>query len=140
MSRYKVIETEFRSAESLGKALQDVLGAHKWDQSPLDRPAYLYGYTGDQRPEQAQFIIRRQVVNRYSGGASNDIGFAWNGQAYTAIVSEYDGGREGVTTMLNKVRQRYARHEIWRQARNKGYTVQENSRPDGSILLTLVRR
>ena len=140
MSKYKTIETEFRNAESLSKALQEIIEQPGLESFPLDKPQHLVGYRGDQRPERSQFIIRQQAVNRYSGGSSNDIGFTWNGRAYTAIVSEYDSGREGVTAMLSKVKQRYAYHEVSRQAHIKGYTVREHTLPNGAIQLTLSHR
>lgn len=46
----------------------------------------LFGYQGDQRPETAEIIIRRQQI----GAASNDLGFTRTPQGYVPIVSEYD--------------------------------------------------
>ncbi len=46
----------------------------------------LYGYQGDQRPETAEIVVRRQHV----GSASNDLGFARIAEGFAPIVSEYD--------------------------------------------------
>jgi hypothetical protein len=142
MSKYKVIQTEFRNLESLTKAIEDVLGSDAQHVAidPKHASLHLYGYLGDQRPELASIRIPREVVNRFSGGCSNDIGFAWDGSRYTAIVSEYDSGKPGSQAMLNQIRQRYAYHEIARQARAKGYTLRETRLADGTITLQLTHR
>lgn len=140
MSKYKVIQTEYRTYDSLKKALADLKLECEFAKDVKCPTLPLYGYANDQRPEQASIAMRRPVVNRYSGGASNDIGFAWNGQAFEAIVSDYDQSCPGVVEMLNRLKQRYAYHEINRQARLKGYTAVEQNMPDGSIRLTLTRR
>jgi hypothetical protein len=140
MSKYKVIATEFRTFASLKQALSDLGVECEIAASPKSNTLHLYGYTGDKRPETAAIAIRRATVNRYSGGSSNDIGFAWNGQAYEAIVSDFDGSRPGVTKMLGELKQRYAVHEIKKQAHAKGYTLREQTQPDGTLRLTLVHR
>lgn len=143
MSRYKTIQTEFRHLESLKAALLEILGspeALEVAKDPRTSTLPLYGYVGDQRLERVGLRIPRQHVNRFSGGSSNDIGFAWDGRSFTAIVSEYDQGNPGSKRLLNQVRQTYALHEVRRQAHAKGYTVQQHAGSDGSIQLTLVRR
>jgi hypothetical protein len=52
-------------------------------------PQNLYGWKDDQRNEKANIIINRKEVNKYTG-ASNDIGFLWNGEKYEMVISEYD--------------------------------------------------
>lgn len=143
MSRYKVIATEFRSLQSLQAALVDVLGApsaFNVAPSPKTPSLTLYDWHGQPRPERASIRIPRQAVNRFSSGASNDVGFAWNGKTFEAIVSEYDQGPSGCTNMLNQVRQCYALHELRSQAKAKGYTLRENVQADGSINLVLTHR
>jgi len=46
----------------------------------------LYGYRGDKRSQTAEVIVRRKHV----GSASNDLGFAYDGKEWKAIVSAYD--------------------------------------------------
>ncbi len=143
MSAYKVIQTEFRNAESLVAALRKVLPAGadlQVARDPRSPSIHLYGYRGDERPELAGIRLPQEVVNHFSGGASNDIGFAWNGSSYQAIVSDWDRGKPGVLQMLDNLRQQYAVAEVRRQAGVKGYTVRETRQANGAIQLTLVRR
>lgn len=142
MSAYKIIKTEFRNTESLIAALGKVLPPGAFPEigdtkTPL---LHLYGYKGDQRPELANIRLPMAVVNHFSGGCSNDIGFAWNGSSYQAIVSEFDQGQPGVTQMLDSLRQQYGVAEVRRQAKTKGYTVSEVRQPNGAIQITCVRR
>ncbi len=139
MSKYKTIQTEYRSLPSLLQALTDLGITHELAPNASVPSLPLYGYRDDMRPERASLAIRRSVVNRWSGGASNDVGFAWNGQTFAAIVSEYDHN-PGVTRMLEQIRQRYAYHELSRQAAARGYTLRQSAAADGAIRLTLTRR
>jgi len=139
MSKYKEIQTEFRSLTSLLTALKD-LG---YDESKVEIapdpkvPSIpLVGYMGDTRPERASVRIPRQFVGR----ASNDIGFAWDGSAYKAMISDYDSSATFNEQRVNTLKQRYALHEVKRQAKMKGYAVQEVAQGDGSIRLVCVRR
>jgi hypothetical protein len=85
MSAYKTIECDIVDKDKLIEAL-NLLNLnpeiHENEQS-------LFGYRGDQRKEKAHIIIRRNNINQYTG-ASNDIGFFFNGEKYNIIVSEYD--------------------------------------------------
>ena len=141
MSAYREIKTEFRNAASLRKALEE-LGIVCDTTSDTKANIYpLFGYQGDQRPETVNIRIRRHWVNQnWSGGSSNDIGFAWDGKQYVAIVSEYDRGLPKVQAGLDQLRQRYAVIELRRQAKSRGYNVTEQYQEDGSIRLQLVRR
>jgi hypothetical protein len=143
MSKYKIVQTEYRSLDSLKKALGDVLGPDaelEIARDPRCPSLPLYGYVGDQRAERASLRLPRQVVNLFSGGWSNDIGFTWDGRCYQAIVSDYDQGNAGSQRLLAQVKQRYALHELRRQAKLKGYTVREHPAQDGTIRLTLTHR
>jgi hypothetical protein len=143
VSKYRVIQTEYRTLASLLKALGEILTLSGDLELAADVRApnlVLYDYLAEQRPERASIRIPRQTVNRFSGGCSNDIGFAWNGRTFIAIVSEYDEGNTGSQKLLSAIKQRYALHEIRRQAKSRGYTVREQAKPDGSITLSLVHR
>ena len=138
MSAYKKISTEYRTLESLLKALGDLKIKVETTKDFRTPDLTLYDWHGQPRPQKASVVVRRDVVNRkMSGGNSNDVGFAWNGQSFDAIVSEFDQGCLGVQQHLTQLKQRYAYHETCRQARLKGYTVREHHQPDGTIRLTL---
>lgn len=94
-----------------------------------DAPQHLRGYHGDERPEVAHVIVRRQFV----GPSSNDIGFlrGADGQ-WTAIISEYDQSRHN-EAWQRKLAQLSAVHHSMAVARGLGFdvrrTVDEKSRP-----------
>jgi hypothetical protein len=143
MSAYKTIETQFRSLDSLLAALGDlgytkeqIQVASKTKESTLP----MYGYHGDLRPEKCGVRIARQHI----GPASNDVGFAWDGQTWRAIISEFDMHASYKTSMnverQAKLKQRYALHETKRIAKVKGYSIQETTMPDGTLRLTLNHR
>lgn len=136
MSAYKVIQTEFRNLDSLKKALADV-GFDQVEQADARTNSLpLAGYGGSRGED----VCLR--IPRHNFGGYEDTGFAWepSTQSYRAIISTHDGfGSFGEGT-LTRVRQRYALHEVRRQARSKGYNVQEQPQADGSIRMTLVRR
>lgn len=131
MSKYKIIETQFRDATALAGALTD-LGI------PFEQhatPAALYGYHGDERPERANFIVRRQHIS----SASNDLGLAWDAatKSYRAIVSEYDERQGYGANLLNRIKQRYAVRETIQLAQAKGMSVVEQKDEHGVIRLKL---
>lgn len=96
MSKYREIKTEFRTLESLIRALHDIDAKYEIAEDPTQPGLPLYGYKQDIRPERASIVLRRDWVNKHwSMGLSNDIGFAWNGSEYSAIISEYDSGNGG---------------------------------------------
>ncbi len=148
MSKYRIIATEFRTLDSLKKALADLDVPYQLAQDPHVPDLGLYGYHNDLRPEKASIAIDRKWLNghwSYSqeyhfNGSSNDIGFAWDGKSFAAIVSDYDSSHDGVTAAMNKLRQRYAYHETMRLARQKGYMTKEVVNADRTIRIVLSRR
>jgi len=86
--------------------------------------AALYGYLGDERPEQAHVIIRRRQLN----SASNDIGFVrdTSGQ-YRAVVSDYDRGIGFDQAWLGRVSQAYKERQTMAVAKARGYVFQGRS-------------
>lgn len=143
MSQYKTIQTEYKNLGSLLAALADLGYTKEQVQvapNPKDATLTMYGYRNDLRPERCGLRIARQHI----GPASNDVGFAWNGKAYAAIVSEFDM-RANYPSALNiqrqaALKQRYAYHEIKRIAGTKGYSVRETKMPDGTIRLAVTHR
>jgi len=133
MSKYKKIATEFKNADSLCKALDDL--DLPYDKAPvLKTPSLeLRGWGGTFG---ALVSIR---IPKYKTNGFEDVGFAWNGAAFEAHVSTHDGsgyGRRdvGEPTLL-KIKQRYALHELRRQAKLNGYSIQEKYLDDGTITL-----
>lgn len=93
----------------------------------------LFGYQGDQRPETAQIVVRRQHL----GSASNDLGFTRTPQGYVPLVSEYDqqtlqGGR-----FLVKLRTAYSEHVVEEVKRRLHGTARR--RTEGSLIKIKVR-
>jgi hypothetical protein len=139
MSQYKTIETQFKTLASLLEALEDL------------------GYTGNQvqvapNPKipslkmQGFYEIASQKVSvrlpLRDQGAYEDVGFYWDDEkkTYQAIISTHNYGENFGEQKLKQLKQRYAVSETKRLARTKGYTVQENRQPDGTIRMTLVHR
>lgn len=135
MSQYKKIATEFKNPDSLMKALAD-LGL-PFDKAPdlKVNSLQLEGWGG--RPAGTVAI---RVPKSLTGGYE-DVGFSWTGSAYEAHVSTHDGEYPGYNhrdvgePTLLKIKQRYALHELRRQARQQGYSIQEKYLDDGSIRL-----
>lgn len=141
MSAYKTIRTEFKSIASLKKALDDLgyAGHYIVATDPKNPTIKLIDYMGMYRPEKASIRIPREYV----GNFSNDVGFAWDAstRTYQAIISEYDQkANRWDEDRINKLRQRYAYHEVRTQAKAQGYMVKETATSDGTILLQLTRR
>lgn len=136
MSAYKVIRTEFRNLDSLIKALEDI-GKGSFDFcAPQQNDLRLEGYMG-RSSDMACLRLPKSTC-----GAYEDTGFAWDAatRTYRAIISTHDDSVNFGETALARVRQRYAVHEVRRQARSKGYNVQEQSHADGTVRMILVRR
>jgi Protein of unknown function (DUF1257) len=80
----------------------------------------LFGYHGDERPERAHIIIRRNHLDC----ASNDIGFVRNSHGqFSAILSEYDRSIGFDQKWLNRVHQRYKEERTLAMARQRGYVL-----------------
>ena len=139
MSKYKLIQTEYKNLSSLLKALADIgftKDKIKVATDPKVPSLHLIGYQNDRRPELASIVLPKMWV----GSASNDVGFAWTGTSFSAIVSDYDSGSNFGDRVQNRLKQSYAKHELTRMARAKGYNVQEQQNSDGSIRLVCVHR
>ncbi|MEJ7860475.1 MAG: hypothetical protein WKF90_02445 [Pyrinomonadaceae bacterium] len=74
----------------------------------------LYGYRGDQRPETAQIVVRRQFI----GAASNDLGFQKTDAGYVAVISEYDRSFMMQGKFLTNLRTNYNLKSAEKLARN----------------------
>lgn len=141
MSQYKRIETQFKNLESLKKALQDVLGDTFELDASLQNSLKMYDWHDQLRPERCTVRVDRKNVNhKWSSGASNDFGLSYDQgtKMFTAIISDYDT-RAGTMNLLNQLKQRYAYHEVIRQAKLKGYAVRPVQSQDKTIRLQLVK-
>ena len=105
MSKYIVFQDfAFKDRRLLRAALADIGYTDVEEGEALP----LFGYRGDQRPETAEIVVRRQHL----GSASNDLGFARTAHGFMPILSEYDqsvlhGGR-----FLVKLRTAYSEHVV----------------------------
>ncbi len=118
MSHYSKIQTQIVEKDALLKALSDLGYTNVEDHCS---PQFLYGYQGDQRPEQAEIIIRRNFISL----DSNDIGFKRTSEGtYEAIISEYDQEILG-TDWVGKVAQKYAEHAVLSKLEAQGFSVAE---------------
>jgi hypothetical protein len=162
MSAYLTLLTPMTDQDCLLAALTE-LG---FDSSKVEvhaTPVNLFGYTGDQRKQQANIVIRRHHI----GMGSNDVGFLASATGYQAFVSGFDHPRFG-TGWLTQLNTRYQTHSAAKQerlaaedrrrmeeerqrvveaqrqvvherARKMGYRVQETHEGE-SIRLVLVKR
>ena len=116
MSKYDSFQTTLTEEGALVAALK-ALGY------PVEihtQPMPLFGYHGDERPERAHIIIRRNHLDC----ASNDIGFVRNADGqFSAILSEYDRSIGFDQKWLNRVHQRYKEERTLAMARQRGYVL-----------------
>jgi hypothetical protein len=143
MSKYKVVQTEFRNGESLKKALTD-LGVQFEASADLKKNGVILetnwtGFWGGTN-QQAAIAIQRAAANKAGIGYMDGLGFRWTGKGYELIQDHHDEDYTPVVKKMNQLRQRYAYHEVVRNARAKGYNVSQTASQDGTIRLTLVRR
>ncbi len=136
MSKYRKIETQFKSEETFRQALADVCREFGVVYESHEVAENLIGYVGKTRKEKAEYIIRRKHLGRQS----NDLGFARTEDGtIEAIISNFDNVRKA-RKILNRVTQRYARLQVEKMARARGMRVEEIQTSDGSIRLRLVGR
>ena len=88
------------------------------------------GYQGDQRPQQAHIVIRRQHI---STGA-NDVGWEQMPDgSYRAWISEYDARHRFNEQTQNRLKQEYAYHAVAHQQKAMGRTIQRRELENGEI-------
>jgi len=120
MSKYEEMSTVLVHEGYLVEALEQM----GYKPEVYRNGAALYGYLGDERPEQAHVIIRRRQLD----SASNDIGFVrdTSGQ-YRAVVSDYDRGIGFDQAWLGRVSQAYKERQTMAVAKARGYVFQGRS-------------
>lgn len=133
MSHYVECKPGFKDREALIEALVAV----GFDRSQIEvhqETVVLYGYRGDERPQRAHVVIRREHV----GSAANDVG--WErlpDGTYRAWISEYDGRHRFNPEMQNRIKQEYAYHAVARQQRGLGRSVQRRELENGEIEMVI---
>ena len=130
MSAYKKFtDIQFRDLGLLKAALGDLgyTAIEEGSQLPL------YGYRGDQRPERAELVIRRQHLTR----ASNDVGFQKTRDGYVPIVSDYDARVLLEGQFLVRLRTAYNLRVVARVARQVHGT--QTVRTEGNLVKITVR-
>lgn len=135
MSHYTRMRTVIREEEFLVRAL------HEMGYAQVERHSqaqHLFGYQGDQRPECAEVIIRRQYVGRLA----NDVGFRRNQAGeYEAIISEYDRGAHCKDTWMQELNRRYAYHVVKEQMREENRILEEEQTlANGDVVLIYSER
>ena len=143
MSKYKEIKTEYRNPESLLKALAEIGAVCEHSKNSKENTIGLkthwQSYGG--REQNVAIAIQLEAARAAGIGSYDGVGFLWNGSSYTLIQDESDiSHRPATVDKMNKLRQVYAKHEIRRQARIKGYSVMESQDESGIIKMSLVRR
>ena len=117
MSKYEETVTVLAHEGYLLEALKDLGYAPE----VCRQGTALYGYQGDERPERAHVVIRRNQLD----SVSNDIGFRRDADGvYRAIVSEYDRRLGFDEAWLGKVAQAYKERQTMAVAKVRGYVFQ----------------
>ena len=122
MSAYKKIECDIVDKEILLAAIE-LLGLKT---ELYDEPVHLFGYKGDERPEKAEIIIRRQELNNKFTGASNDVGFSWNQKKYDFILSDYDKKMK----VDSRIIQAYVKVALEKALAKQGYKIKVSINED----------
>jgi len=133
LSHYVECQTEFRDPQALVAALMEC-GFQESQVEVHQEAVTLYGYQGDERPQKAHIVIRRQHV----GQAANDVG--WErlvDGTYRAWISEYDQRHRFNERMRNRVAQEYAAAVVTRQQRALGRSVVRRQLEGGEIELVV---
>ena len=136
MSHFVDILTEITDQKALVRALERM--GFKGHVESYDHTVTIYGYLGDERPEKAHVVIRKQYV----GPSSNDIGFEKKADGkFVAHISEYDMGEGEYShrkapygeAWQKKLYQLYGVEKSKMEFENKGWTyvedVDEKNRP-----------
>jgi hypothetical protein len=144
MSKYRIVKADFKTPDSLIRALNDLKveyqrGADLRRNEATLRTNWSGIYGGENQP--VAVAIDRDALAKSIGSRPMDgCGFAWNGSGYDFIQDQHDTGRPDVQAWVNRLRQRYSFWEVQRLAHARGYNVRESYTQDGQINITLVRR
>lgn len=136
MSEYRKLKTKFMSRSLMRDALK-AAGVEYVETKP-GHEEHLYGYKGDERPETATFIVRRQSI----GSFSNDLGWHWDAaqKCFTEIVSAYDASVQRCTDIRQTVKREYAVASTVAAAKAKGYRTSRIDNADGTVQVVVTGR
>ena len=148
VSHYAKISVKFANREALIDALVD-MGWRRGQIEVNSVPVHLYGYHGDERPEMADIVIRRENVQ----GSANDIGFSTS--TGDVIISDYDRSVAGALALLsaqktggyneawvNTLKDHYTGYVVQRkvnelQSKGKRVKITDDRRENGRRVITL---
>ncbi len=129
MSHFVECQNEFHDPQALIASLVEC-GFEESQIEIHDQAVQLFGYQGDERPQRAHIVIRRQHV----GQAANDVG--WErlpDGTYRGWISEYDARHRFNPEMQSRIKQEYAFHAVRRQQVALGRTVERRMLDNGEI-------
>lgn len=132
MSAYKEFhDIQFADAACLIEALKQLGYTPEFGNSLV-----LYGFRGDARPEAAQIVVRRAEV----GSSSNDLGFAWDGKAFTPVISEYDARHILTKEWRDTLQAMYSKIAVLRFLQSKGANIKNvQTGEHGTVIRATVR-
>ncbi|MDR3572843.1 MAG: DUF1257 domain-containing protein [Anaerolineaceae bacterium] len=136
MSKYKLVQTEFRNGASLKLALDDLKIHYSAGVLNQNSQTLKTEWLMHDSHQSCAIAVQADDIRKVRGFGFGGIGFSWTGKGYDLIADVHDNNDETIT----KLRQRYAFHEVSRQARAKGYTIRETTTDSGVIRMTLVKR
>lgn len=133
MSHYREIKTEFKTAESIIKALK-TLGVTPQVASNLRANTLeMQNAYGELHGASKVAIMVDHAAARAANLSYNGVGFAWDETSKTYnLVADYLPNQT-----IAKLKQRYSFEELRRAAAVKGYTVREVKDQNGVIRMTL---
>ncbi len=138
MSVYKEIKTEFKNPQSILSALAD-LGTTFDCADVKSNTTKLVSHWHGNPPQDVAIAINREFAKRSGLGNYDGIGFRWTGDGYAIVQDRIDAGNPEIVRTMDQLKQRYAFHEVTRQAKARGYTVQTVD-DNGTLRMKLVRR
>ena len=142
MSKYTQIKTEFKNGASLCKALTALGVTYNRSADLCKNGAVLMANWTRWGGVNQDVAVAVQKHSPATGGLCDmdGLGFKWNGAGYDLVQDHYDQENSTVQAALGRLRQEYAKAEVYRLAQSKGYTVREQPDKTGVIRLELVRR
>lgn len=139
MSVYKEIKTQFKNPESLLAALAD-LDINFECKDVRQNTTQLISHWHSNPPQDVSIAINREQARRVGLGDYDGLGFRWTGEGYSVVQDRLDENRDSIQKKMSALRQRYAFHEVSRQASARGYSVVETKNEGGVIRFQLIAR
>jgi hypothetical protein len=131
MSSYRKIETKFNDRDTLEKALREVCEARgiPFEAAQVGETITAYGWNNAKLD--ADFVVRKRDI----GDPYEDLAFqAQDDGTFRVMVGTHYRG-----SIVNEIKQSYAKHQVSKLARARGMRVEEK-REGGIVRLRLVGR